>query len=132
MQLPSPIPHTLREAVWQALVAILLATRAKDIYRFCRGVWVAFRESGATARIKAAEADKTTAEAEDIRAHTAIDTALLIREMSMSMGQAKMLESQLKEKLASQASIIELQKIEIVALKDRLPAEQTGPTNSAA
>ena len=119
MQIPNPAPHTLREAVWQALVAILLATRIKDIIRWTRAVWTA----GTTARVRAAEADRIAAEAEDIRAHTALDVAPLIREMSMSMGQAKLLETQLREKLASQASIIELQKAENEALKKAHPED---------
>lgn len=115
--------------MWQGIVAILLATRVKDIWGFLKRVWIALRESSATAKIRAAEADKTTAQAEDIRAHTAIDTAAMIREMSLTMGQANLLEAQLKEKLASQASIIELQKAELADLKKDRPEEKenTGP-----
>lgn len=117
MFISNPLPQTLKEAVWQGLVAILLATRVKDIWLFSKRVWVSIRESGATAKVRSAEADKISAEAEEIRAHTEIDTATLIREMSISMGQAKLLEEQLRDKLASQASIIELLRAENADLK---------------
>ncbi len=132
MPLPSPFPQTLKEAVWQGIVAILLATRLKDIWGFFKRVWIALRESSATAKIRTAEADKTHAEADDIRAHTAIDTAAMIREMSLTMGQANLLEVQLKEKLASQASIIELQKVEIADLKERSRPVEKENTNPPA
>src|SRR5688572_12998753 len=107
MNLPNPLPHTLREAVWQALVAILLATRAKDILGFSRRLWTALRESSSTARLREAEAHKTDAEAEAIEASTAIG---LLREMRVTMNEAAQLRDQLQSKIASKDSVIELQR----------------------
>jgi len=120
MSLPNPFPTTLKEAVWQALVAILIATRLKDISGFFRRLWTAFRESSATAKVRSAEAHKTDAEAEEIQTRTAVSTAGLIREMTMSMGEAGLLEKRLKEKLATQESTISLLKIENADLKQQI------------
>jgi len=66
-----------------------------------------------------AQADKIHAEAESIRTHDAVGTAQLIRDMTISMGEASLLESKLKEKLASQESTISLQRIKIEILERR-------------
>lgn len=131
MQLPNPIPQTLREAVWQALVAILLATKAKDIWTFFRRAWIALRESSATAQIKAAQAHKTDAEAEEIETRTAINAAKWMREMSVSMGQLTVAAGQLKEKVASQESIIVLQQEELKDWRMRHPEEDRNERDSA-
>src|ERR1700704_4653364 len=123
MQFPNPIPHTLREAVWSALVAMLLATRLKDIAGFFRRFWVAITTSNANSKARAADAHKTDAEAEEIEARTAISTASLIREMAVSMGQAELLRDRLRGEMASKESIIELQKAEIRELRAEHPED---------
>jgi hypothetical protein len=131
MQLPNPLPHSLREALWQALVAILLATKAKDIWTFFRRIWVVFRESSSTALIKAAEAHKTDAEADEIETRTAINAANWMREMSVTMAQLTTVANQAKEKVASQASIIALQEAELKAWRMRHPQEVRSEKNGA-
>ena len=128
MQLPNPLPHTLREAVWQALVAILLATRLKDIIGFCRRLWSALRESSSTAHLRAAEAHRTDAEAEAIQADTMIS---LFREMRVSMNQAARLREKLNEEMASKESIIALQKAELTEWRMRHPEDVRNKKNGA-
>lgn len=106
-----PIPHTWRETVYLA-VAIILATTYKRIGNGISGFWRNFR-------LMPAQADKIHAEAESIRTHDAVGTAQLIRDMTISMGEASLLESKLKEKLASQESTISLQRIKIEILERR-------------
>lgn len=131
MQLPNPLPHTLREALWMAFVAILLATRVKHITGFFRRWWVVLRESSAAARVQSARAHKTDAEAEEIETRTAIQAANWMREMSISMGQLTSAAGQLKEKIASQASIIALQETELRAWRLRHPEEVRSEKNGA-
>jgi hypothetical protein len=111
MQSWIPIPHSWREAIWLA-IAIFIATR-KGI----RNGVVAFLRTWQTAP---AEADKTFAEAESIRTQSAVNTAQLIREMSINLGQATMLGGQLKEKLASQQSSNALLQAENRQLKEKI------------
>jgi hypothetical protein len=132
MQSLNPIPHTLREAVWQALVAILLATRAKDIWGFFHRLWVALRESSSTAQVRAAEAHKTDAEAEEIETRTAINAAQWMREMTISMGQLTVAANQLKDKVASQESIIALKEAELKTWRMRYPEEACNEKNGPA
>lgn len=106
-----PIPHSWRESVYLA-VAIILATFYKRIGNGISGFWRNFR-------LTPAQADKIYAEAESIRTHDAVGTAQLIREMTISMGEAGLLERKLKEKLASQESQINLLKIENDSLRVR-------------
>jgi hypothetical protein len=106
-----PIPHTWREAVYLA-VALILATTYKRIGNGLAGFWRNFR-------LVPAQADKIHAEAESIRTHDAVGTAQLIREMTISMGEASLLENKLKEKLASQESTITLQRLKIESLERR-------------
>ena len=120
MQLPNPFPQTLREAVWQALVAILLATRLKDISGFFRRLWTALRESSSTAQMRTAQAHKTDAEAEAIEASTAIG---LLREMRVTMNEAAELRDQLQSKIASKDSSIELLKAKITELERAHPED---------
>src|SRR5215813_3271357 len=92
-----PIPHNWREGLW-LVVAIFIATR-KGLKN---GVLAFFR----TWKTAPAEAAKTYAEAEEISVRSAVSTAALIKEMTMSLAQATLAGSQLKEKVASQGSII--------------------------
>jgi len=120
MQSWIPIPHSWREAVW-LLIAIILATH--------KGLWNGIVAFFKTWRTAPAEADKTFAEAESIRTQSAVSTAQLIREMSMNLGQATMLGGQLKEKIASQQSIIGLKDARIRELEmtvERLERKQIG------
>lgn len=109
-----PTPQTWRETVYLA-VAIILAATYKRIINGIAGFWRNFRVSPS----QAAQADKIHAEADSIRTHDAIGTATLIREMTVSMGEAELLEKRLKEKLATQESTINLLKIENKELKER-------------
>lgn len=115
-----PIPHSWREAVWLC-IAIFIATR-KGIKNGVVAFWKTWRTAPA-------EADKTLAEAESIRTQSVVSTAQLIREMSINLGQATMLGGQLKEKIASQQSIIELKDAQIKSLVsqvDELQRKQIG------
>lgn len=109
-----PIPHTWRETVYLT-VAIILAATYKRISNGVAGFWRNFQVTPS----QAARADKIHAEAESIRTHDAVGTAQLIREMTISMGEAELLERRLKEKLATQESTITLLKIENSGLKQR-------------
>lgn len=108
-----PIPHSWREAIYLA-IAIILATSYKRLSNGIAGFWRDFR-------LGPARADKIHAEAESIRTNDVVGTAQLIREMSVSLGQATILTGQLKEKIASQESIIALQKVKIEELESRKP-----------
>lgn len=112
MDSPFPIPHSWREAVY-LVIAIILATTYKRISNGVAGFWRNFR-------LAPAQADKIHAEADSIRTGDAVGTAQLIREMSVSLGQATILTGQLKEKIASQESIINLQIVKIKNLESRL------------
>lgn len=129
MQLPNPLPQTLREAVWQTLLVILFATRAKDIVGFFRRLWTALRESSATAQMKTAQAHKTDAEAEAIEASTAIG---LLREMRVTMNEAAQLRDQLQSKIASKESTIALLKAENEELKQAHPEDREQSEESAS
>ena len=61
--------------------------------------WAAFREGGSASQERAANADKTRAEAEDLRAHTAIGWAEMIRQMSVNTAEQTLLTGQLKGKI---------------------------------
>lgn len=113
-----PIPHTWREAVYLA-VAIILATTYKRIQNGVSGFVRNFRLAPAQADKIHAEAQKIRAEADSISTHDAMGVAQLMREMTTSMAEAKSLEDKLKEKLASQASQINLLTVERDALKSR-------------
>lgn len=117
-----PIPHSWREALWLS-IAIFIATR-KGLKN---GIVAFFR----TWRTAPADADKTYAEAENIRTQSAVSTAQLIREMSMNLGQATLMAGQLKEKVISQQSIINLQADRIAALESQL-TEAPSQTKSAS
>jgi len=128
MNLPNPLPQTLREAVWQFLLVILFATRLKDIIGFCRRLWTAFRESSSTARLREAEAHKTDAEAGAIEASTAIG---LLREMRVTMNEAAELRDQLQSKIASKDSTIELLKVKIEEMERAHPEDVRDNSESA-
>ena len=114
-----PIPHSWREAIYLA-IAIILATTYKRIGNGFAGFWRNFR-------LLPAQADKIHAEADSIRTGDAVGTAQLIREMSVSLGQATILTGQLKEKIASQDSIINLQRARI----EELESEEQRTSESA-
>lgn len=118
MESPLPIPHSWREALWIA-VAIILATLWKRIQNGVSGFVRNFRLAPAQADKIHAEAQKIRAEADSIATHDAVGVAQLMREMTTSMAEAKALEEKLKEKLASQESIIALQKEQIKDLESR-------------
>ncbi len=117
MQLFNPTPRTLREAVWQVIIAILIATKLKGFGRACKHAWTAFRESSATSKQRAAAAEKLLAEADGMRAHTTMDLAETIREMSINAGRNAVLTEQLKEKIAGKDQSIVLLKAQIEDLK---------------
>lgn len=105
MQSLNPIPHTWREAVW-AIIAILLATRFKGLGAFCKRIWAAARAS-----------DKSRAEAEDIRTHTAMSAAEMITQMSINTGRQTLLTEELEIKLKDKDSIITMQRARLKELE---------------
>lgn len=116
MQSNWPLIHSWREVLYP-LIAIILLSLWKRLSNGVAGFWRNFRLAPAQADKIHAEAQKIRAEADSISTHDAMGVAQLMREMTTSMAEAKALEDKLKEKLASQESIISLQKIRIEELE---------------
>ncbi len=108
MQSLNPLPHSFREAFWQVIIAILLATKLKGLGAFWKRFWSALRSS-----------DKSRAEADEIRTHTVISAAEMIQELSLSNGKQGLLIDTLREKIASKESVNIMLKERNEFLEDR-------------